>query len=208
MNRAELVNRLRTAGRDPAGLLVTGSDPSAAGEGAFLLDQQDDRWVVATVDRGERFPHRTFDTESEACDHLFQVLTARRPRAPITAAERDEAVRVARLVVEHLRSRLLRTSGPMFRMLVPGEVVDRTGGDGGHYFFPVGTPWNERGLAIDEDDVDLRMFRVCDPFSVLVSLVTPAHGGQGGAVMYRTSHLADDIATLFEGEFLTELDPT
>jgi hypothetical protein len=218
VNRARLLDRLRAAGRDAAGLVVPadGGDALAeavvtAPEGSFLLHRQDDRWAVATVDRGERFPHRVFDSESEACEHLLGVLTADRERATVSAAELDEATRYATALAGDLRDRLERAPAPMFRMLAPGEIVERTGGDGGHYLFPVGTPLEQRGLppaALDQGGS--RLFRICEPFSVVVTLVTPAGGRRGGAVMYRTSHLADDLATLFDGEFVVELtvEPT
>lgn len=79
MNLSELRTRLDTAGvrRDVYSL------NERCGEEMMCLERTRGRWAVYYSERGLRSGERSFETESEACEHLLNLLL----RDPTTQVE-------------------------------------------------------------------------------------------------------------------------
>ncbi|WP_461077248.1 hypothetical protein [Spirosoma flavus] len=70
MNRQELANRLAITGIPADAYCLTGGLPHEA----YCLNQTADGWQVYYSERGSKTGLETFDTEREACLHLYNRL--------------------------------------------------------------------------------------------------------------------------------------
>lgn len=70
MNRGTLRDLLDKEGIDPLAYDLDGR----AGDDMYVLEFSDGGWAVFFSERGLRTTERRFDTEDEACGHLFALL--------------------------------------------------------------------------------------------------------------------------------------
>ncbi|WP_027941053.1 TNT domain-containing protein [Amycolatopsis taiwanensis] len=75
--------------------------------------------------------------------------------------------------------------------LVPGQVIDRFGSNGGRFFSPFGAPFSQRALPPSSlDTLDqahpfgYHVFRVIAPFTVQAGTSAPWFGQPGGGLQY------------------------
>ncbi|WP_441249816.1 hypothetical protein [Kitasatospora sp. McL0602] len=92
MNSQQLLAALQEAGVDgrtygvcgqiPGGRLIDGS--------GFLNQEADGRWFLGSYERGVYTMERYFDSEDEACQYLYDMLTRPRPE-PVRLTPEEEA---------------------------------------------------------------------------------------------------------------------
>jgi nicrotizing toxin Mtb-like protein len=94
--------------------------------------------------------------------------------------------------------------------MVPGQVIDRFGGNGGSFFSPFGSPFEERALPPSSlDTIDpaypfgYHVFRVRQSFIVEAGIAAPWFGQPGGGLQYHSSVNAN---ALLAGGFLQPLN--
>ena len=84
MTKDELEQILQTEKVDPRSYSLDGGDA----DDTLCLGHEDGRWVVYYSERGKRYNHRWFSTESAACQYLLLKLrdlsrySSRLPDAP------------------------------------------------------------------------------------------------------------------------------
>lgn len=73
MNTNELEVKLTEAGVRKDVYQLSGGLPNEA----YCLAQSDEEWQVYYSERGSKSNLKTFDTESQACQYLFELLTGK-----------------------------------------------------------------------------------------------------------------------------------
>lgn len=71
MNRQDLDRKLRLLGIRPEAYSLDGGVPSEA----YVLSFDGRRWSVYYSERGQASGIKWFDTEAEACEHMFGLVT-------------------------------------------------------------------------------------------------------------------------------------
>lgn len=80
MDHQQLLAALREAGVDDRSFCIRGQAlPGWFGEGGVLDQGEDGRWYVGGVERGKLEIAQWFDSEEDACRHVYELLTRPRP---------------------------------------------------------------------------------------------------------------------------------
>ncbi|MDH6126072.1 hypothetical protein [Kitasatospora sp. GP82] len=80
MDHQQLLAALRQAGVDDRSFCIRGHAlPGWFGEGGILDQAADGRWFVGGVERGRLDVDRYFDSEEDACQFVYDLLTRPRP---------------------------------------------------------------------------------------------------------------------------------
>lgn len=84
--------------------------------------------------------------------------------------------------------------------MVPGQVIDRFGSNGGRFFSPFGVPFAQRALPPSSLDTlerrypfNYHVFKVLKSFEVQAGVAAPWFGQPGGGLQYRSSLTADQL---------------
>jgi hypothetical protein len=98
VNTQELLKALREAGADGEVIVVPfvrqGSGPGGT---ATYITRESRRWVVGFTERGEWTPRKSFDTEDEACQWVYDHHTRPRPEPrQLTPEEWEEGREIGR----------------------------------------------------------------------------------------------------------------
>lgn len=98
MNTQELLKSLREAGAEGEVVVVPfvrqGSGPGGT---ATYITRDGPRWVVGFTERGEWTPQRSFDTEDEACQWVYDCHTRPRPEpVQLTPEEWEQGREIGR----------------------------------------------------------------------------------------------------------------
>jgi hypothetical protein len=70
MTKAELKRKLESSGMPRDSYSLSGGLPNEA----YCLEQAGDKWHVYYSERGSKSALKTFDSEQEACDYLFELV--------------------------------------------------------------------------------------------------------------------------------------
>ena len=71
--------------------------------------------------------------------------------------------------------------------LMPGDIVDRFGSEGGKYLAPANTAVEKRALPYNTDLSNYHQYEVVKPFQVEESIIAPAFRQPGGGTQYRSN---------------------
>ena len=71
MDRLELTKKLASHGFSDRAISFVPTNEK------YCLLQQDDKWVIYFVERGIETYFQQFDSENDACEHLFNLLVRR-----------------------------------------------------------------------------------------------------------------------------------
>ena len=78
-------------------------------------------------------------------------------------------------------------------MLMPGDKIDRYGGEGGTFFGKEGTPLEMRALPPNANTSQYRVYEVLKSFEVEKAVIKPAFGKIGLGIQYHSSMSADEL---------------
>jgi hypothetical protein len=88
MNGRELLDALRRAGVSDTAYTIQGRPGEyQPAPGALFMREQDGRWEVGSLERGEYFVDDVYATEDEAADAVYAILTKPLPPPKVETAE-------------------------------------------------------------------------------------------------------------------------
>lgn len=96
-------------------------------------------------------------------------------------------------------------NSPEGKYLMPGELIDRFGFEGGKFFSPKGTPFEMRGLPSHTRQRSYNIYEVKKPFEVREGLSTPAFDSIGLGIQYESPITIDILIKRGIIERVTEI---
>lgn len=192
--------RLRTAltqARVPGSLYVLPGQPrppASRTTGYYVIarvgDQTGDRFTGGVVEYAQGRIAAEFSTEDEACRWLYGELVVREtPPHVLTQQTEQQAIRQGTELAADARAKIGGAGGGSIAYtLTQGRFVDHFGQESGSTLFPLGMPYDQRGLprigTPPRIPATYQRYRVVKPFQVSASLSAPAEGVPGGGVRF------------------------